>query len=411
MLDIVKRFFKIAFREWTLFYTDSLAVLLLVVASLIYAIYYPLPYMKEISEKVPAGIVDLDRTAFSRELIRMADATQDISVYKVYNTSEEARDDLAGEKIYGYMEIPKGYESEVRKGSNVTLGVYGHGAFLMLYRNVATAFSTVALTQGATVKVKRLVARGNSLAEAQAIRDPIPVRFYNMFNGINGYGAYVVPAVLMLVLQQSLLIGISILGGPRKNRHFKSLRGRDQHEDAPFFLRYFGRSAAYLVHYFSFITIYHFGIYNIFGFPQRGDLFTLFAFGLAFFGAVVNMGMWTAQFFERRETGMQIFLCLSIPFLFMSGFSWPRSYMPEWIQILGAFIPTTYAIPAWLALENMGASLKDVWHYIIDLYLLGGFYLILGLTIGKRHDFIRHVWEQRGSQRLAEHLKKFHPFS
>ncbi len=405
------RLLKITITEWSLFFKDPAAVLILVVAGILYSIYYPLPYLHEITEKVPAGVVDHDKTNMSRQLIRMSASMQQIDVTEVYENADEAQKDMAAAKIYGYLEIPQGMEAEVRKGNNVTLGVYTHGAYLMLYSNVATAFATSVATIGATVEVKRLAVKGYSAKQGMAIRDPLPTRFLTMFNGVGGYGAYVVPAVLMIVLQQTLLIGICTLGGPRRNRHFHSLRGKEISENEPLLFRYFGRSVAYLLHYLVFVIFYHTVVYWLFDFPKHGNVWVMLVFAMAFFGAVINMGMWISQFFSRRETGMQVLVCVAIPFLFMTGFSWPQESMPLWVQSFAYFLPSTYAVPCWIAIENMGANFLEVRHYIFHLYGLSIFYLALGLLLAKRDDLRKHFQELRkittGSRLYCTVLKRF----
>lgn len=407
IIDIIERFARITLREWSAMFRDPVALIFFIVAIILYAVYYPLPYVNELANKAPVGIVDYDRTAMSGQLVRTAGSMQQDTVVEVYDNEADAQKALADEKIYGYLKIPAGMESELRKGNNVKLGAYCHGAFLMLYGNVATAFVTAATSVGATVEVKRIVANGSakSLHEAMAIRDPLPMQFYTMYNGALGYGVYVVPAVLMLVLQQTCLMGIGAMGGPRKGRKFKFFKDKQDSENEPLLMRYFGRSLAYLLHYIVCITLYKIIIYKMFGFPDRGDYFVFIVFAAAFFGAVINMGMWFAQFFERRETGMQLFLCVPILVLFVTGFSWPRECTPMWLRVLGDLIPSTFAIPAWLALENMGADLYELRHYIFNLYGLSIFYLVLGLLMAKRRDLLQRF---RESELTTNARARFH---
>lgn len=397
VIDIINRFARITLREWGAMFRDPVGVIFFVVAIILYAIYYPLPYVNEVANKAPVGVVDYDKTTMSGQIIRTAGAMPQDTIVKIYDNELDAQKALANEEIYGYLKIPAGMESEIRKGNNVKLGIYCHGAFLMLYGNAATAFVTAATAVGATTEVKRIVAKGSakSLHEAMAIRDPLPMQFYTMYNGALGYGVYVVPAVLMLVLQQTCLIGLGAMGGPRKARRFKIFKGKDDSENEPLLMRYFGRSLAYLFHYTCCILLYKVAIYKMFGFPDRGDYFVLTVFALAFFGAVINMGMWFAQFFERRETGMQIFVCVPILVLFVTGFSWPRECTPIWLRVLGDLIPTTFAVPAWIAVENMGANLYEIRHYIFNLYGLSIFYLVLGLLMAKRRDILQHIHKSK----------------
>lgn len=394
MMHRIGQFFRIALTEWKTMLRDPACMLIVVVGVVLYSFYYPFPYIHEVANKAPVAIVDLDRSAMSRELIRMASSMQEDTVVAVYSNERDAELALANEEIYGYMKIPAGMEADLRKGNNVSVGVYAHGAFILLYGNVATAFATAAGTMGATVQVKRIVANGKNLAEAKAIRDPIPTRFFRMFNQSGGYGIYAVSAVLMIILQQTCLIGIGVMGGPRKNRHFRLLKGCEETENAPLLLRYFGRSTAFILHYLAALFFYKLVIYHVFDFPDRGDMRLVFVFGIFFFGATVNMGMWMAQFFKHRETALLFFACVPILVLFVSGFSWPQGNMPAWLRICGAFFPSTYAIPAWLKIQNIGASFTEVAPNLLRLFEQSVFYLILGLLHAKRHDLLLPLLEK-----------------
>lgn len=394
MRQRVGQFFRIALTEWKTMLRDPACMLIVVAGVVLYSFYYPFPYVHEVANKAPVAIVDLDRSAMSRELIRMASSMQEDTVVAIYSNERDAELALASEEIYGYMKIPKGLEADLRKGNNVSVGVYAHGAFILLYGNVATAFATAAGTLGATVQVKRIVANGKTLAEAKAIRDPIPTRFFRMFNQSGGYGIYAVSAVLMIILQQTCLVGIGVMGGPRKNRHFHYLKGCKETESAPLLLRYFGRSTAFILHYLVALFFYKLVVYHVFGFPDRGDMRLVLVFGILFFGATVNMGMWMAQFFKHRETALLFFACVPILVLFVSGFSWPQGNMPSWLRICGAFFPSTYAIPAWLKIQNIGASFTEVSPDLLRLFEQSVFYLVLGLLHAKRHDLLSPLLEK-----------------
>ena len=219
---MIRRLFKVAFAEWKLFYTDPAAILLLVVAGVLYAFYYPTPYINQTVSKVPVAVVDLDHTAMSRDLIRMASAAQQIEVKSIYSEMNEAEAAMAREEIYGFMVIPENMEKNIRAKEQVTMNIFTHGAYVMLHGAIGTAFSTCALTVGATNKVKQ-IALGKKVPSAKAIamRDPIPLSIQTMFNSSGSYSNYVVPSVLVVILQQSLIIGICVLGGSRAHRRFR----------------------------------------------------------------------------------------------------------------------------------------------------------------------------------------------
>lgn len=387
MIDLFVRLIKVAFAEWKLFYTDAAAVLLLVVAGILYAFYYPTPYMNQTVSKVPVAVVDLDHTVMSRQLTQMSAAAQQIDVQYVFSDLHEAEEALADEKIYGFMVIPQNMEKTLRNGGTVNVNVFTHGAYVMLHGNIGTAFTTCALTLGATTKVKR-IALGKKVPAAKAIamRDPTPISIQVMYNNTGSYSNYVVPSVLVLILQQTLVIGICVLGGARAHRKFrkKFCESAVENERMPY--RYFGRSLAYFLHYCSFILFYHFVVYNVFDFPRRGQVLPMVAFAVVFLFSTINFGMVLSQVFLRRETSMQIFLFMSIPILFLANFSWPTDLMPNWMYGLSALLPSTFAVPAWLSIEQRGADIYEAAALLYPLALQAVFYMLLGLLLTRIRD-------------------------
>lgn len=387
MIELFRRIFRVAFAEWKLFYTDPAAVLLLVVAGVLYAFYYPTPYVKQTVTKIPVAVVDLDHTVMSRELTQMAASTQQVEVRYIYSEIREAEMALASEDIYGFMVIPRDMEKNLRNGESANVNVFTHGAYVMLHGNIGTAFTTCALTVGATTKVKR-IALGKKVpaAKAMAMRDPVPLSIQTLYNNTGSYSNYVVPSVLVVILQQTLVIGICILGGARAHRRFRRKHRESPVENETLPYRYFGRSLAYFLHYCTFILFYHCVIYNVFDFPRRGEVLPMVAFAIVFLFAVINFGMVISQVFLRRETAMQIFLYASIPILFLTNFSWPTDLMPAWMRGFSCLLPSTFAVPAWLSIEQRGADIFDAAGLLIPLASQAVFYLLLGLLLTHVRD-------------------------
>jgi ABC-2 type transport system permease protein len=211
---MISRLLKVTLTEWKLFVTDPAAVLLLVVAGILYAFYYPTAYVNQTVTRVPVAVVDLDHSAKSRELTRMAAATQQVEVKAVYNDMLEAESAMAREDIFGFMVIPENMEHDLLNKKSTKINIFTHGAYVMLHGTIGTAFSTCALTVGAVSKVKA-IALGKKVpsAKAMAMRDPMPLSIQTMFNNTGSYSNYVVPSVLVLILLETALLCAAFFGG------------------------------------------------------------------------------------------------------------------------------------------------------------------------------------------------------
>jgi ABC-2 type transport system permease protein len=190
----------------------------------------------------------------------------------------------------------------------------------------------------------------------------------------------------VVILQQSLIIGICIMGGARGHRRFRRNQRYSEVENENMFYRYFGRALAYFLHYCCFILFYHCFIYNLFDFPRRGELLPMMVFAVVFLTSVINFGMCLSQVFLHRESSMQLFLNLSIPILFLANFSWPSYLMPSWMVGLSYVLPSTFAVPAWLSIEQMGGDIYDVAPKLYLLAIQSVIYLVLGLFLTHLRD-------------------------
>ena len=63
------------------------------------------------------------------------------------------------------------------------------------------------------VEFQRLIAKGADIPQAKATTQPVIYQSHNLFNPYLGYGTFVMPAIIMVIIQQTLLIGIGMIGG------------------------------------------------------------------------------------------------------------------------------------------------------------------------------------------------------
>jgi len=350
---------KSILSEWAQFFKDKNAVLVLVVAATFYAFYYPLPYLNGVAKDIPVAVVDFDHTPMSRQLTGFFGASGNLKV-SVYEDMALAKQALAEEKVYSVLEIPAGFERDIRAGRASTIGEFNNGGYFMVFSEISRAVFYATATLGAGVQIAFMQARGVSPELALKKRDPIPIAVKTMFNGSMRYDNYVVPAVLMVILQQTILIGVCILGVGSKGSVAN-------------------RRLAFMLHYSLVLCFYLFVIYPLFGFNAHGKYLDIAIFAVVFFIACTQMGFFFARFFKQKESAMQVFLFASLPFLFISGFSWPTSSIPEFLRYAMFWAPCQHAIPAWISIQQMGATASEMSGEIMSLGILAIGYSILSL--------------------------------
>ena len=356
--------------EWRRIAADPGAMLILVGALVVYALFYPQPYLPEVLKEVPTIIVDHDGTPLSRQLARMADASELVQVVERTPELAKAADTVRRGAAGAVLEIPRGFERDVLRGEPVTIGASADAAYFLVYRQAISGLLAAARTLSAGIEIRRLEATGMAPLAARTARAPLSVADRPLFNPAEGYASYIVPAVLVLILQQTLLIGIGMLAGTAHERGEAAPRMGS-------LALVGGRTLAYLVLYLVHAAFYFIVVRWIFGLPFRGDLAVTFAFAVPFLLAAILLALSVSAVFRERETALQVLLFTSIPSLFLAGFSWPLEMVPGWLRTAALLLPSTSAIDGLLRINQMGAGLADVITEWRVLWCLTGTYFLL----------------------------------
>ena len=329
---------------------DKAVVVILIGGSIFYALFYPLPYQPQIADQLPIAVVDHDRSPLARKLTRHIDASQSVSVVHAGSDLLRVRQMVRDGHLAGYVEIPERMHAQVLRGEPVHVTVFGNAAYMVMYSEVAQGVSEVVLAMNADIVGQRLMALGLSPVLAENLPDAIALDQHDLFNPDGGYANYIVPAVLILILQQTFLIGICMMQV-----------GRARLPAGPAGLSLLlGRASAYLLLQILLLLFYLVMVYRVFHLPSLGSPGLAVLTLLPGFLAMVFLSLTLGVFFRTRETALQVMMLVSIPALFLAGFAWPEELIPWPLDLLGWVIPSTSSINAFIAIHHLGATLADV---------------------------------------------------
>ena len=331
---------------------------------------YSLAYGSQVLRNVPIGVVDECRTPTSRSLIDTFNAGP--NTYVAYNPTsmEEAKELFYGRKIYGVVYIPSDYGEKLYGGEQANVAIYADASYFLMYRQVFQEVVTSIGKTGAMVEFQRLIAKGANIPQAQATTQPVIYQSHNLFNPYLGYGTFVMPAIIMVIIQQTMLIGIGMIGGTwREFGLYRKLcpAGRRRMSTLPIVL---GRGLVYALIYAVTCT-YILGLhYRLFHFPMNGATGAVMLFMAAYLAACIAMGIAVSTLFRYRENSLLLLLWTSIPVLMLSGVSYPRQGIPDWLFNLGQLFPSSHGVNGFIRIQTMGASIPEVFAEIKWLIIL-----------------------------------------
>ncbi|MFA9390708.1 MAG: ABC transporter permease [Prolixibacteraceae bacterium] len=361
-------------------FSDKGALLILIGAMLVYPVIYSIAYMNETCTNLRIGVVDLDGTDASRKYVQMIDATPELGVTCQPGSLSEAEKLFMENKISGLVLIDNGFQGDVLSGEQAHVAVYADASYFLKYRNEYMAVAMVNAYFSGGISVKHYMAEGQSFEQAKVSSDPLPTQYHILYNPSTGYGSFIMPGIILVIIQQTLLIGIGVLGGSfsesKKSPFLLPLTKRKK-EVLPFLA---GKAGAYLLITLFNVAFALFAVHHWFQYPDKTSFLEIGVLVFPYLIAVIFLGIGLSTLFRHRESAIVFMVFLSPIALFFTGLSWPVSAMPEWIVIFSKLMPSTTVIPAYLRLRTMGVGIAGVKHELIWLYVQATVYVLLTIV-------------------------------
>lgn len=374
ILQGVNDLFYIWKREFQTTFRDQGVLIFFVLVPLVYPLIYGFIYTNEVVREVPAVVVDDSHSSLSREYLRKVDATPDIQIVAYCNDMEEAKLMLKDRAAYGIIYIPSDFSSNIARGKQTQVSIYCDMSGLLYYKSMLLANTAVSLDMNKNIKIER--AANSTVRQDEIAAYPIEYEDIAMFNPTNGFAAFLIPAVLILLIQQTLLLGIGLSAGTaRENNRFKDLVPINRHYNGTLRI-VFGKGLSYFMVY-ALVSVYVLCVVpRIFSLNQIGQASTLMLFMLPYLAACIFFAMTASIAIRNRETCMLLFVFTSVPLLFISGISWPGASIPAFWKYFSYIFPSTFGINGFVRINNMGATLSEISFEYQALWLQAGFYFL-----------------------------------
>lgn len=379
----MKRFFidtlRVWFAEFTTVFRDKGILIFILFVPLAYPLLYSFVYTNEVVREVPVAVVDDSHSSLSRDFIRKIDATPDVSLYARPGSMSEARELMKRQKVYGIIHIPASLTKDIAEHRQTNIGLYCDMSSMLYYKNLLLAATNVSLELNKLIKVSEYL---SSTTDEQAAVTATPIEYTQvaLYNPASGFASFLIPPVLMLIIQQTILLGIGMSAGDTRERTEGSLVPQAWRKRgvlpimAGKTLLYFLLYLLIGVYMFTFVT-------HAFGLPQLGEYSTFIAFLTPYLLACISMAIVFSCLVYRREDCIMLFVFLSVPMLFLSGLSWPGSTMPHFWKCVSWIFPSTFGMNGYVAIRGMNASLADIRYDYIALWVQAGVYFLVSAVL------------------------------
>ena len=368
--------------ELRLVLKDEGVLIFFIIVPLIYPLLYSWIYNNETVREVPVVVVDDCHSALSRKFIRMCDASPDVQIKYHASDMDEAQMLVGRQIVKAIYRIPADFESNLMRMQQSVVSVYCDMSLMLTYK--AAYQTALAVSQTMNKKIQIQLAGHYTKREEQIQAAPLQCDDVALYNPGGGYGSAILPAVLMLILQQTLVLGIGMAAGTaRETNRFSDLVPIQSHYHGTFRI-VLGKAMVYFMIYAVMGTWLTVVVPRIFNFPHLAQWYNLLMLMLPYTLACIFFGITVSCLVRYRENVMLLVVFVSIPLLFLSGASWPQSAIPGFWQGISWLFPSTFGVRAYVRLNSMGGSIGDVLTEYQILWLHVLIYFVIACLVYRR---------------------------
>lgn len=365
---------------------DVGAILVFFIALIVYPLIYSLAYEKETVRDVPIAMVDLSHSNISQKYTQMIDESEELKVAFRTGSMKEAKSLFFEGTVKGIIVIDADFHKDILGGQTASVSLYADATYFLFYKQILLGTMMSGETLGAGIEVRKLMASGNTMKQSLKLRDPLPLKVIDLHNPFNAYGGFVMPGLLIVIIQQTLIIGLGMMGGSRRRKDEMLMIQKQKNS--------FVNNIAYVLGKFgTYFFIYLFNgifmlvwVYQWFQFPTRSSFIEILPLYSLFLLSTTFLGIAIGSLFKHREEAFLLMVFLSPIVLFFTGISYPVESIPKLAHIISYVLPSQAMVPAYLRMRTIGAGLIDVALEMNILYVQVLVYFLLAVLLMQRKN-------------------------
>ncbi|WP_304248047.1 ABC transporter permease [Parabacteroides gordonii] len=352
----------------------SFAIVLVLMGGIfMYGLLYNYMYAPDLVRNVPVVVVDNSKTALSREYIRLLNATPQVDVIATGEDNVQAKELMKMDEAAGILYLPYDFSDRVSRGDESVFIMYETTSAFLYYLAMQEASASSMLALNDRFRPEMLVFLPSEDAAQLASVQPIEVVGTALYNYTEGYGTYLIPAVLIVIMFQTLLMVIGMVSGDE--RQFRSLRNYPPSLGQAMRL-VTGKTFVYMLLYAVF-SLFLLGLIPlIFDLPDIGNTWNIIMLLIPFLMATSFFGLTASLFFTDSDAPLLMIAFFSVGLIFLSGVSYPLELMPWYWKLSHYLIPAAPATLAYVKLNSMGASMAGIHTEYITLWIQCAVYFL-----------------------------------
>ena len=317
--------------------------------------------------ELPVGVVDMDQTATSRNIIRNLDSFGQTQVVAHYPNVSDARIAMQEGKIYAFFYLPPGLSSDATNQKQPKISFYTNNSYLIAGSLLLKDMKMMSeLASGAAAR-KVLYAKGATEDQAMAFLQPIVIDTHALNNPWLNYSVYlcntIVPAMLMILMFMVTVYSIGTEIKDRTAREWLRLSNNS------IYIALAGKLFPQTVIFSIMGMFYNAYLYGILHFPCNSGIWPMLLATLCFVLASQLCGVFMIGVLPTLRLGLSFASLWGVISVSISGFSFPVMAMHPTLQSLSILFPLRHYFLIYVDQALNGYSMAYSWPNYLALLL------------------------------------------
>lgn len=326
-------------RELTYLWRDRGLRHILLWGSLLGLVLFYATYSAQVLMDIPTAVVDMDRSAASRELVQKLGQAENLKLVAYPDSYQAAQELIKRGQIIVAMVIPEHYGKNLALGRQTNVYLAIDGSNEIYATNATTAALTVAGTVSADAGVKALLSRGFDPVQAQDAYLGVDIREEPWFNPTLNYAYFLVLGLILNMWQQccTLASAMNIIGETgRPSWHQFKLAGTSK------WTLFVSKSVVHIGVFMLLILPIYFICFGLLDIPLNCNWGLFLLFTLLFAVALHSVGTLASSFARNAVDAARFGMIIALPSFIFSGYTWPLEAMPSSLQHAAKLLPQTW---------------------------------------------------------------------
>ena len=374
----MKDLIKIIINEFKAIGTNIPILIVLILGNVGYGFLYNLLYNTNVYHNAPIAVVDMSQSDISQHFIDYIDATQQVNIVAKTQNFHEAKHMLIEREIVGFLYIPSELKTNIMQGKQTECTIYGSTLSFLDYLNISEAVNYASLDINSEL-LPEMIKSLNMIDILFLANDKaVDIVSEPLYNSSEGYGTYLIPPVMVIIIFQTLMITIAMRCGGEKSTRLQDYKTTSLGYSAKIVI---GKAFTNVMIY-SVFSIFFLGLLPlIFDLPHLGNSLDIIIMMIPYLFASVFFCLMLSPFFTDADMPLFLIVFMSVPLVFLTGISYPLELMPWHWKIFHYLIPTAPATLAFVKLDCMGGDLTNIRPEMITLWIQCLVYFIVAVFV------------------------------